>query len=184
MARAMSQYLLAAAGKDRPGIVAAVTKILYKHGCNLADSAMTRLASEFAMLLIFQAPARFNPAGMRGDLEEVEKRLGLLLSLKPLRAAETRPVKPRGRPYVLSVYGADRPGIVYRVSRLLASKGVNITDVSTHRTAEKKKAGYVLLLEVELPPRRRPADLDRSLQRLVKPLGLHVSLRPIEVSRL
>ncbi|HMU75390.1 MAG TPA: ACT domain-containing protein, partial [Elusimicrobiota bacterium] len=39
----MKRYLLTAAGGDRPGLVAAVTRSLFDHGCNLEDSAMTRL---------------------------------------------------------------------------------------------------------------------------------------------
>jgi glycine cleavage system transcriptional repressor len=49
----MKHYLLLAAGPDRLGIVASVTRVLYRHGCNLADSSMTRLGNEFAMLVIF-----------------------------------------------------------------------------------------------------------------------------------
>jgi glycine cleavage system transcriptional repressor len=52
----MKRYLLTAAGRDRPGLVAAVSKILFEEGCNLEDSAMTRLQGEFAILLILSGP--------------------------------------------------------------------------------------------------------------------------------
>ena len=41
------------------------------------------------------------------------------------------PESPAGEPWHLSVYGADRPGIVHRVTRLLADRRVNVVDLST-----------------------------------------------------
>ena len=38
-----NRWIVTALGQDRPGIVAGVTEVLYKLGCNLEDSAMTRL---------------------------------------------------------------------------------------------------------------------------------------------
>ena len=180
----MKHYLLFAAGKDRPGIVAAISRILYRHGCNMADSTMTRIASEFAMLLIFQAPAGWRVERIGRELQRCEKRLGLFTGIKPLAPSESRTLKPKGRAHIISVYGADRPGIVYRVSRCLASKRINITHVSTHRTETSRAAGYVMLLEVELPSLRMAAGLNKSLGRLAAGLGLHVSMRPVEIAKL
>lgn len=35
--------------KDRPGIVADLSEVIYKNGCHLEDSTMTRLAGKFAV---------------------------------------------------------------------------------------------------------------------------------------
>ncbi|MBI5345287.1 MAG: ACT domain-containing protein, partial [Deltaproteobacteria bacterium] len=56
----MKRYALTAVGRDRPGIVAAVTKALYDHACNIEDSTMTRLEDEFAIILIMSAPGDIN----------------------------------------------------------------------------------------------------------------------------
>lgn len=188
----MKHYLLLAAGRDRPGIVAAVTKVLYRHGCNLADSSMTRLASEFAMLVIFQAPGRFSLDRFARDARGLRKDLGLFVDVKPVGTAERASSKPRGRPHVISVHGGDRPGIVYHITQLLADHKVNITDVWTHRTnapstslrAGRGRAGYVLFLEVELPAALNARGLERLLTRAAARLRLQVSVRPIESSPL
>ncbi len=44
------KFLLTAFSKDRPGIVADISQLIYENGCNLEESAMTNLAGEFAML--------------------------------------------------------------------------------------------------------------------------------------
>lgn len=179
----MRDYLVLAAGRDRPGIVAAVTKALLKLRCNLADSAMTRLASEFAILLIASAPRDFDEARAERELAKACRPFGLFLKLKPLSRPEARSAS-RGRAHgaVVSVHGADRPGIVYRVSSALALRGINITDVSTRRTGGRSP-GFVLLLEVEARPREL-ADIERSLRGLSRRWNLRVSVRPVETERL
>jgi glycine cleavage system transcriptional repressor len=181
--RVSRTWILTAVGKDRPGIVAGVTKVLYELGCNLEDSAMTRLGGEFTIMLRFAAPAPLVQRQLERALQPLARRLRLAIYLKVLAKAEMKAVT-RGTPYLISVYGADRPGIVYRVSSLLARAGINITDVSTHRTssAKGKKAGplYVLLLEVELPARLAASRLEQRLRDLAKRLGVEASLRSAE----
>ena len=173
-------WMLTALGKDQPGIVAGVTTILYERGCNLEDSAMSRLAGEFAIMLVFCAPGRLSQAKLERAFRGLSHQLNLVTHLKALTGAER--VSPRaGRPYLLSVYGADRPGIVSRVSTLLARLNVNITDVSTHRTrATAAKPLYLMVLDIELPSRLSANRLEQRLRALAKLLGVRVSLRSAE----
>ena len=48
----MKHAILTVIGKDRPGIVANVTEILFEYGCNLEDASMTILEGEFAMIVV------------------------------------------------------------------------------------------------------------------------------------
>ena len=174
------RWIVTATGKDRPGIVAGVTKVLYQRGANLEDSAMTRLAGEFAIMLIFSAPGNETEATLRRAFEPLARHLRLAVHLKPLTKLETARPRRRGRAYLISVYGADRPGIVFRVSDLLARAGLNITDVHSHRSARGGPSLYLLLLEVEMPLRRSIPTLERQLKRIAKRLGVEVSVRPTE----
>ena len=176
------RWIVTALGQDRPGIVAGVTKILYQLGCNLEDSSMTRLEGEFAIMLIFSSPAKAGEEALRRAFRPLEQRLHLAVHLKPLTKAETGTPRKRGQSYFISVYGADRPGIVFRVSDALAKAGVNITDVHTHRSATAGPSLYLTLLEVELPPKHSAASLEALLKRVAKRLGVEVSLRPSEAS--
>jgi glycine cleavage system transcriptional repressor len=97
---------------------------------------------------------------------------------KPLTSAESRTPRKRGATYLISVYGADRPGIVYRVADALAKARINISDVHTHRSASGGPSLYMLLLEVELSGRAGAAALERRLRAVAKRLGVQVSVRP------
>lgn len=174
------RWIVTAIGKDRPGIVAAVTKILYQVGCNLEDSAMTRLEGEFAIMLIFSAPAKVTEERLRQAFKPLEREK-LAVYLKTLGAGETAAPARRGRPYIISVYGADQPGIVYKISEMAAAQQINITDVETHRSPGKgTHALYLMLLEVEVPPRVSEESLEHRLQQLGKTLGVEVSLQSAE----
>ncbi len=176
------RWIVTALGKDRPGIVAGVTQVLYKLGCNLEDSAMTRLEGEFAIMLIFSSPAKAGDAQLRKAFEPLARRLKLVVHLKPLTTQETSAPHKRGNPYLLSVYGADRSGIVFRVADALARAGVNISDVHTHRSAGKPPYLYLMLLEIEVPARVTMVSLERTLKQLGKRLGVEVSVRPAETA--
>ena len=177
-----NRWIVTALGKDRPGIVAGVTEVLYKLGCNLEDSAMTRLEGEFAIMLIFSSPATVSAEKLRKAFDVLEQKLKLAIHLKPLTAQETSKPRARGKTYRISVYGADRSGIVFQVSQVLARQGVNITDVHTHRSIGGKPFLYLMLLEVEVPTRLRLASLEHQLRQLAKRLGVEVSVRPTETN--
>lgn len=177
-----NRWIVTALGKDRPGIVAGVTKVLYQLGCNLEDSAMTRLEGEFAVMLIFSSPSRVKEETLRKGFGPLERGLKLAVHLKRLTKPETIRPRTQGRTYLISVYGADRPGIVFRVSEALARAGINIIDVHTHRSAVKGPSLYLLLLEVELPVRVTAESLEGRLTQLGKALAVEVSLRPSEAT--
>lgn len=181
----MKRWIVTALGKDRPGIVAGVTKVLYDLGCNLEDSAMTRLEGEFTIMLIFSASPRLTLEKLRRAFEPAGRRLKLAVHLRPLTKPEASAPKSRGKPYLISVYGADHPGIVFHVTQALAASRVNITDVSTHRTTStrhpKRPSLYMMLLEVEAPASLSLSTLKTKLERLGKSLGVQVTVRPMGV---
>ncbi len=176
-----ARWIVTVLGKDRPGIVAGVSQVLYRLGCNLEDSAMTRLEGEFTIMLIFSGAARTSEATLERAFAPLARRLRLVVHLKRLSRSEAVPAR-RGPTHLISVYGADRAGIVFCVSDALARAKVNIVDLHTHRTAGRGPSLYMMLLEVVVPPRLAPARLEQRLKQLGKRLGITVSLRPSEAS--
>jgi len=45
-------YMVTVVGRDRPGIVAALTDALYRGGANLGETSMARLGGNFTIMLI------------------------------------------------------------------------------------------------------------------------------------
>ena len=158
-------------GRDRPGIIAEVTGVVADLGGNLEDSSMTLLRGHFAWMLI---------ADVAASADELSSRLAHLteddLTVSVLPVGEDEPVSGAAG-YLLSVHGADRPGIVARVTATVAAHGGNITDLSTRLGAGGM---YVAVAEVTLPDDVDVVALGAELAAAGRELGVGVSLRPAD----
>ena len=176
------QVAVTAVGTDRPGIAAAVTKILFEHGGNIEDSRMAILGGHFSMMLIVGLPDGADPKAVEQALQGPAKDLDLLVSVRPVAHGAAEPSQAVEE-YVVSVYGADKPGIVYKVSETLAGHGVNITDLAT-RVVEGDPVVYVVLMEVTVPLSADTAVIDADLKLAGADLDVDVSFHPLEAETL
>jgi len=157
-----------ALGTDRPGIVAAITGAIVDAGGNLADTSMTILSGQFAMVLIVDDVV---------SLEDFEARvaragapLGITTSARALNDAHG--TDDNGIACVVSVHGADRPGIVHAFATRLAELNANITDVRTHLIGDAASPVYTMLLETELPDGVAIGNVDDAVRALGAQLGV------------
>ena len=161
-------------GKDRPGIVAAVTKSLFDQGCNLEDATSTILRGNFAMVLVVRAPGGRRTEEVERDLVEATRASGVSVTVGVLDEVHDAAVAPT---HMVSVYGSDRPGIVSRVAEVLAGQGANVTDLTSRVIGSDEKPVYALMLEIAA---REDRDLQGSLETLKRELGVDVSVHRIE----
>jgi glycine cleavage system transcriptional repressor len=181
----MGHFSVSVVGKDRPGIVAEVSRILFELGFNIEDSTCTILSGQFAMILVvwhrmLSAVTEVDPA-----FDDVRSRMGLMVTVHALKDEEvTRDKTFAGRPHIISVYGADRPGIVYSVAAELARRRINITDLNTQVVGSSDRPVYVMLLEADIPEGVDLKDLEKEFDRIRKELNISISLRPIETLEL
>ena len=181
----MDRYaMLTAFGQDRPGIVAAVAEGLFQLRCNIEDTCMTRLRGEFTMMVMVKLPSELLPDHLATRLALVTEPLGLTVLCREVPGqAAASPLSSDMPSYMLSVYGADRPGIVAKVARIVADHGGNITDVNTRVIGTPERPVYVMLLEILLPSAEESVRLEGALEALKSSLGVDVSLRTIEQLR-
>ncbi|BCB80317.1 amino acid-binding protein [Phytohabitans flavus] len=157
-------------GHDRPGIVASVSEALAGLGANLTDSTMTRLRGHFTWTLVCNGPGA---AEVEAALDPLAAGGRLLATVREVRAGGE--AAWAGEPYLMSVHGADRLGIVAAVTRVLAEASGNITDLTTRLTGPL----YVLVAEVDLPPGTADAVAKR-LAEVAAGLDVEVTFRPTE----
>ena len=120
-------YVVSVIGEDRVGIVSEVTRLLFKRGLNIIDIEQTVIHSQFTMVLLLQPVRRqFRLNVIRKELQDLAKRREMNITVTPLhefrglRLAETK------KPYVLTIVGSDRPGVVAAVSSTLAEHHCNV----------------------------------------------------------
>lgn len=170
---------MTAIGADRPGIVAALAEALRDLGGNLEDISSTILRGHFAMMLVVDAPEGVSPEAVREALARAAAPLGVSVEVRDVEEGGPAPAAT----HVLTVSGADRPGIVARMARLLADRGGDITDLSCRRTEDDRPV-YVMVAEVALPPAADPEEVAREVAAAAAELSVDASLRPIAAETL
>ncbi len=179
----MANYaLLTAVGLDRPGIVAAIAGVLLESDCNIEDSQMARLGPDFACMLMIGMPEGMIGQQLETRLAPMASELGLRVHLHDLRPEEASEATLERPKHLIHVYGADRKGIVHRITRHLADQSVNITNLHTE-VIHHQTPLYVMMIEVELPPFVDSGRLQSELSTIGKEIGVVVSLKPKDDAR-
>lgn len=172
----MTSLAITVVGHDRPGIIASAAEALAGCGMNLEDSSMTLLRGHFAMTLICagDADAATVEAALAPLADAGPDGVGLDVTVREVAPEPEAP--PAGSSHLVTVYGADRLGIVARLAATVADVGGNITDLTTRLSGEL----YVLLAEVDLPPGTDVDALRTRVDEVSAALGVEATLRPVE----
>ena len=172
---------VSAIGRDRPGIVAGLTRVLFEHGGNLEDSSMTRLKGDFAVLLLVALREGTDSGPVSAALEAEARTLGLTLQVRLLAPEEVRNAgASAGHPYTLVLYGADKPGLVHRVAEAAARNRLNITDLRSQLTGTDKNPVYSLVLELDAPDDASASRFTGDLKDLKNELRVDFTFGPAD----
>ncbi|QEP43215.1 ACT domain-containing protein [Ectothiorhodospiraceae bacterium BW-2] len=138
----MRWYLLTLVGSDRPGIVATITTTLYQHGANLGEASMIRLGGNFTIMLMVE---------YAGDLQLLQQALSPICREQQLQF-HLDPVQHQphdhSQPDVhITLHGADRAGIVSRVTTALADAGLHILDMQSSVIGSDSDPIYLMQIE-------------------------------------
>jgi glycine cleavage system transcriptional repressor len=179
-ARPVRSLAVSAIGRDRPGIVAAVTGVLLRHGVNVEDTQMTILRGHFTMMLFLAAPDGVDVAQLERDLSQPET------GLEELSVAALEELGPGPEPtHTVTVYGGDHPGIVHAAAAALAERQIDITDLNSRLVDhEGGEALYVLMMEVALPSGASADELEGALDEVATREGVEVTLHELESDEL
>lgn len=137
-------YMVTLIGKDRPGIVSHVTAALYEGGGNLGETSMMRLGGNFSIMMMVEFSGRTKE--LHDVLSTVTESMDLHLHIDRIDAKLHEHKIPDVR---ISVYGADRAGIVSKVTTALAEAGLNILDLESDVAGVEEKPVYIMNIEGE-----------------------------------
>ena len=174
--------MLSAMGKDRPGIVADVSEVIYECGGNIEDSSMNLLRNHFALLLLFSTEREEVNQKLSAALKRLEWEKNLVVFYSPVTLEEAYPkVKEQTERFKVTTSGVDHAGIVFRVCRLLADCGINIIDMETHRvlSAESGTPLFEMDMDIEIPRSVSEQGLREDLHRLANGLMIDLVLRKV-----
>ena len=171
-------FALSAIGRDRPGIVADLAELIYECDCNLEDSRMTILGTEFAVLLLLSGQGPDVERRLAAGCKRLEWEKRLTVFFRPLEGDIVAEDDKPGRLVEAVVTGVDKAGIVARIARTLADERVNVEDLHTDLRPEPGSGTpiYTMRILMRLPPSSDERALRARLERDAAALCVELSV--------
>ena len=173
----MSKAILAIVGQDRPGIVAAVSKVLFEQNCNIENVSQTTLQFVFAGIFIVSMPADLPVESLHNHLNAEMAPLGLDVHITMLEPAAAPVLPSQGEAYIITTKGPDRKGLVAGISEVIARFEGNITNLQAVFKGGDNPGDNIMIYEVDVPPRIDQQALNRELKKRANELKLDIDIQ-------
>jgi glycine cleavage system regulatory protein len=155
-----TSLVLTCIGPDKPGLVESLSETVAAHDANWEKSRMAHLAGQFAGILQINV-SQEQATPLIQALRDLDNR-GLQITVQRSEAT-----LESLRSFRLELTGNDQPGIVREVSRVLASRGVNVEELRTECVSAAMSGGtlFQATAQIGVP---EDIDIDELRERLEK----------------
>jgi len=171
-------------GRDRPGIIANVSGVLYQNRCSIEELSQTAIRGQFAMILTASVGEGVSVRNLKSDFAELAKDLDLDINLRQLKPEDMVPFQAgETEPFIIIVRGEDRPGLVYGIAEVLAERGINITNLAARVALMSQKSEYMQVFEVDIPKELDYGLVQEKLRHRGKEMGVSVDLQHRDIYR-
>ena len=166
----MNNLIITAIGSDRPGIVSELSGIITTHGGNVEESRMSRLGSDFAIIMLVSVSTEWEES-LGVALQSIND---LTISTKHTQIQEIGDNKK----YQINLNGADNEGIVKVLSKYLAEKSINILEMETHITQAPISGTPLFNLNASIlvPGGVEEKEIQSDLSQIAQKLGVEIQL--------
>ena len=166
----MINLIITAIGSDRTGIVSELSGIITTHGGNVEESRMSRLGSDFAIIMLVSVSTDWEES-LEVALQSIND---LTISTKLTQIQETGDNKK----YKIGLNGADNEGIVKVLSKYLAEKSINVLEMETHISHAPISGTplFNLNASVSVPNDVEETVIQSDLSQIAQKLGVEIQL--------
>ncbi len=141
-----NHLILTAVGPDQVGLVEKISEFIARHSSNIEDSKMAVFCGEFALIILISGEGG-NLHKIANHYRELEIETGLAIEIK---TPTSRKPAESFLPYKLTASCMDHPGIVYLITGILSSFGINIESMETKTYAAPVSGAPIFRLEAEI----------------------------------
>ena len=172
-----NSFIMTAFGKDRAGIVADATRLLYENDCNLQDTTMSMLADEFTLSLLFSSQQANIEELLAKECRRLELDKGISAFVRPIQPAQEK-VKASYKTCTLRIEGLDQAGIVYKTSQFLADHKLSIIQLDSAASASPQSGAtiYSMTISVNVPEDYPFSQLEDELSTVADELNVDISM--------
>ena len=168
---------MTAFAKDRLGLVADITKIVFQNGCNLEDTQMTQLEDEFVIMLLFTGDNGGLEEQISRDCRRLEREKNISAYIRELADEISKPLEAYST-HSIFAQGVDQAGIVYKISDFLAARSVNISQLNSHKTPTPESGTpiYTVEIVIQVPTGKSLEELEQELFELGQEIHIEFNL--------
>jgi glycine cleavage system transcriptional repressor len=173
----MNKVIITVLGHDRPGIVAAVARVLFEQSCNIENVSQTILQTEFSGSFIVTLPAEVRSEQLNDILIEELAFMDMHVHIAPIAAPGDAPLPKESEPFVITTKGPDRKGLVAGISAAIARYGVNITNLQAVFKGGDEPGNNIMIYEVDIPANTDQKAFYYELRETAASLDLDISIQ-------
>ena len=172
-----NRYIMTAFGKDRAGIVADVTRLLYENDCNLENTTMSMLADEFTLSLLFSSQLPNIEELLTRECRRLELDKGISAFIRPLQQPQEQAQKSY-KTCTLHIEGLDQAGIVYKTSQFLADRQLSIIQLDSAASASPQSGAtiYNMTIYIQVPENLPFDQLEEELSTVADELNVDITM--------
>ncbi len=173
----MKKIIISVLGQDRPGIIAAIARILFENDGNIENVSQTSLQSEFAGIFIVAIPDILAQADLEQRMATALDGMDLQVHIKPVEARHEADTPLTVESFIITTRGPDQKGLVARVTEVIARHNVNVTNCQAVFKGGDDPNSNIMIYEVDIPPDTDQQELFGDLRRKGAELNLQVSIQ-------
>jgi len=141
------QLVISVMSKDRPGIIADITTVIYDLGGDLADLNQSVLGGCFSIIHIGEFDDKVTPEDLLAGFSHINSETKIEANIMEMAVSlETEKGKLPLETYVVTAQGENRKGLVKTMGDFFYSLNINVLDLVTTR----EKQVYTMIFQVDL----------------------------------
>jgi glycine cleavage system transcriptional repressor len=164
---------------DRPGIMRDITSAIADMGANIDGISQTVVEGYFTVILTATFQEKVSPESVKHAIAENFRAHEADITVRPFVPVPVPRDIAEGEPYVLTITGRDRPGILKRATTFLAEKSINIEDWECFFSGPE--VSYVG--EVTMPAGLEITEIRNELQAALLDMGMKSSMQHRNIFR-
>jgi glycine cleavage system transcriptional repressor len=173
----MKKFIITVLGEDRPGIIAAVTRVLYDQDYNIEEVSQTILQNQFSCFFIVAGPVEISSGKLIKALQDSTSAFNLFFHVRELGMGVAVSRMCQCEPFVVTTRGPDRRGLVSGITSVFAAYNVNVEQLRAVFRGGDEPSNNTMIYEVDIPLNVDQKELRKSLCEKAKELNLEISIQ-------
>lgn len=171
--------LVSAIGTDRNGLVREVTRTVLDCGCNITESRMATMGSEFVMLMLVTGNWH-TLSKLETELGAVGKASNMTVSVRRTEGAQA---SSDHLPYAVDLVSLDQPGIVNTLADFFSTQNISIAEMTSrsYSAAHTGASMFNLQMVISIPGGTHIATLREDFMDLCDQYNLDAILEPVKI---